>query len=145
MGITFIDLEPDDPRLLGDLLPVLVQLRTELTADALVAIYREGHPQGLRFTAGYDEHGSSVVAAGWRVIATTIATRKLYVDDLVTDAAYRGRGAGSEMLAELARRATGAGCTVIDLDSGLHRADAHRFYIRERMPITSFHFARILR
>ena len=145
MSITFADLEPDDPRLLHDLLPVLVQLRTELTGDALVAIYTEGHPQGLRFTAGYDEQGTCVVAAGWRVIATTIATRKMYVDDLVSDAGYRGRGAGSAMLAELAKRATEAGCTVIDLDSGLHRVDAHRFYIRERMPITSFHFARTLR
>jgi GNAT superfamily N-acetyltransferase len=145
MALTFVDLEPDDPRLVDDLLAVLVQLRTGLTADGLAAIYREGHSQGLRFTAAYDEKGNCVVVAGWRVIATTIATRKMYVDDLVTDTGYRGRGAGSAMLAELAKRATEAGCTMIDLDSGLHRVDAHRFYIRERMPITSFHFARILR
>jgi GNAT superfamily N-acetyltransferase len=144
MALTFVDLEPDDPRLLDDLLPVLVQLRTELTGDALATIYREGHSQGLRFTAAYGDEGSCAVVAGWRVIATTIATRKMYVDDLVTDAAHRGRGAGSAMLAELGKRATEAGCTVIDLDSGLHRVDAHRFYIRERMPITSFHFARTL-
>jgi len=29
---------------------------------------------------------------------------------------------------------------VLDLDSGTQRTDAHRFYLRERMSITSLHF-----
>jgi hypothetical protein len=41
-------------------------------------------------------------------------------------------------------RAREADCRAIDLDSGVGRADAHRFYMREGMPITSFHFARAL-
>ena len=140
----FADLEPGDPRLGDDLLPVLAQLRTELTRELLDSVYAEGHPQGLRFTAVYDEQGSCVAVAGWRVMATTVAIRKLYVDDLVTSAEHRSEGVGAALLAELARRAREAGCRAIDLDSGLTRADAHRFYIRERMPITSFHFAREL-
>lgn len=140
----FVDLEPGDPRLGEDVLPVLAQLRTELTRELLEAVYAEGHPQGLRFTAAYDEQGGCVAVAGWRLIATTVAIRKLYVDDLVTSAECRSKGIGAALLAELERRAREAGCRAIDLDSGLTRADAHRFYIRERMPITSFHFAREL-
>jgi len=140
----FADLEPGDPRLLDEALPVLAQLRPELTRELLEEVYAEGHPQGLRFTAAYDEEDDCVAVAGWRVMATTVAIRKLYVDDLVTAAEHRGRGIGGALLAELARRARELGCRAIDLDSALTRADAHRFYIRERMPITSFHFARTL-
>ena len=140
----FVDLDPGDPRLDSDLLPVLRQLRTELTPEQLAAVYEEGHPQGLRFTVAYDSEGTAVGVAGWRVIATTVVRRKLYVDDLVTAQAARSTGVGSALLAELAERARAAGCTAIDLDSALHRADAHRFYLRERMPIVSFHFAKPL-
>jgi hypothetical protein len=45
----------------------------------------------------------------------------------------------------LARRAEAAGCAAIDLDSNVQRADAHRFYMREGLTISSFHFARPLR
>jgi GNAT superfamily N-acetyltransferase len=142
--VRFVDLDPGDPRLRSDVLPVLAQLRTGLTPDLFESIYAEGHPQGLRFTAAYDDRGRCLAVAGWRVVATTVARRKLYVDDLVTAAGDRGAGVGSALLAELARRGQEAGCTLIDLDSGLHRSDAHRFYIRQRMPIVSFHFARPL-
>lgn len=139
----FIDLEPGDPRLFTEMLPVLAELRTELTAEQLAAVYAEGHPQGLRFTAAYDD-GRCVAVAGWRVIATTVALRKLYIDDLVVAASARSRGIGGAVLSELTARARAAGCHAIDLDSALHRSDAHRFYIREGLPITSFHFGRTL-
>jgi GNAT superfamily N-acetyltransferase len=139
----FVDLAPGDARLTSDVLPVLKELRTSLTAEQFGDVYTEGHPQGLRFTAAYD--GASCVAvAGWRLMATTVAGRKLYVDDLVTAAARRSRGVGSALLSELQRRAREAGCTSIDLDSGTAREDAHRFYFRERMSITSLHFQREL-
>ncbi len=123
---------------------MLAELRSDLTPEALEAVYAEGHPQGLRFTAAYDETGRCLAVAGWRLVATTATLRKLYVDDLVTAAAARSTGVGGELLAELGQRAQAAGCTVIDLDSGVHRTEAHRFYFRERMSIVSLHFARRL-
>jgi GNAT superfamily N-acetyltransferase len=123
--MAFADFEPGDPRLVRDVLPVLVQLRPHLTPETFDAIYREGHPQGLRFIALYDRE--CVAVAGWRIIATTIVERKLYVDDLVTDVQARGNGYGRELLDELTQRARAAGCAAIDLDSGTHRKDAHRF------------------
>ena len=142
-AMDIVDLEAGDPRLETDALPVLVQLRPHLTADGLAAVYEEGRPQGLRFTAAY-RHGRCVGVAGWRMVATTAVARKLYVDDLVTAAETRSSGVGHALLEELTRRAQTAGCAVIDLDSGTQRTDAHRFYLRERMAITSFHFARRL-
>jgi GNAT superfamily N-acetyltransferase len=142
--LDFVDLAPGDPRLVSDMLPVLRELRTELTARQLVSIYAEGYQQGLRFTAVYDG-GRCIAAAGWRLVATTaVGGRKLYIDDLVVDATVRSRGYGRALLAELTGRARAAGCTVIDLDSATFRTDAHRFYMRERLAIHSFHFGRKL-
>jgi GNAT superfamily N-acetyltransferase len=139
----FVDLAPGDTRLTSDVFPVLSELRTDLTAKQFSDVFAEGYPQGLRFTAVYDDE-SCVAVAGWRLMATTVALRKLYVDDLVTAASQRGRGLGAALLTELRRRALDAGCTAIDLDSGTSREDAHRFYFRERMTITSLHFKRAL-
>lgn len=145
-----IDLEPGDPRLTDDLLPVLRELRPHLTEDLFREIYAEGYGQGLRFSAAYSpangedegrsEGGVCVGAAGWRIVATTVAVRKLYVDDLVTAEAARSQGVGHALLAHLEAIARAAGCTSLNLDSGTHRTDAHRFYFRERMAVTAFNF-----
>jgi GNAT superfamily N-acetyltransferase len=141
--VELVDLEPGDPRLVGEVLPVLRELRPHLTADGFSAVYVEGHPQGLRFTAAYGR-GRCLGVAGWRIVATTANLRKLYVDDLVTTATSRSTGVGRALLADLTERAAAAGCTALDLDSGVQRADAHRFYMREGLTISSFHFARRL-
>jgi GNAT superfamily N-acetyltransferase len=54
--------------------------------------------------------------------------------------AARSQGVGRALLAELQQRARAAGCYMLDLDSATHRADAHRFYMREHMAIGAFHF-----
>jgi len=140
----FVDLDPGDPRLETDLLPVLEELRPHLTPESFAGIYAEGHPEGLRFPAAYDDDGRCVGCAGWRIMATTVSGRKLYVDDLVTTATSRSRGVGKALLDHLVDCARQAGCRAIDLDSAVHRAAAHRFYFREGLQIASFHFARIL-
>jgi GNAT superfamily N-acetyltransferase len=139
-----VELTPGDPALISDALPVLIELRPHLTAESLTDVYAEGHPQGLRFTAAYDDAGRCVGVAGWRVIALTHVMRKLYVDDLVTTDDARSTGVGHALLKDLERRAVEAGCTVLDLDSGVQRYDAHRFYFRERMAIVGHHFAKNL-
>jgi GNAT superfamily N-acetyltransferase len=144
VAVRLIDLDPGDPRLSGEVLTVLLELRPHLTAESFDAVYREGHPQGLRFLAAY-EGERCVGVAGWRLVACTHLGRKLYVDDLVTTAASRSAGVGHALLAELESRARVAGCTMLDLDSGVHRRDAHRFYFRERMAIAAFHFDKPLR
>jgi GNAT superfamily N-acetyltransferase len=136
-----VDLEPHDPRLVQDVLPVLRELRPHLTPASFAAVYDEGYGQGLRYVAAYDDD-RCVGVAGWRILATTNVISKLYVDDLVITAGHRHQGVGAVLLAELSERASAAGCRVLDLDSGLRRADAHRFYMREGMVITSFHFTR---
>jgi GNAT superfamily N-acetyltransferase len=139
--LEIVDVAPHDDRMLCDALPVLQELRPHLTPESFSAIYQEGYTQGLRFTVAY-RNEECVGVAGWRVLATTVAGRKLYVDDLVTTESGRSTGVGKALLAALIQRADQAGCTVLDLDSGVHRFDAHRFYMREAMAITAHHFTK---
>jgi GNAT superfamily N-acetyltransferase len=121
--------------------PVLQQLRPHLDRASFDAVLRAGVAQGLRYTGAFV--GTSCVGlAGWRVVDTTSVVRKLYVDDLVTDAAHRSGGVGTALLTELERRAAALGCRVLELDSGHQRTDAHRFYLREGFADVSRHFRR---
>ena len=139
-----VDLEPGDRRLDEVVLPVLRELRPHLTAASFAAVYAEGYAQGLRYLAAF-EGDRCVGVAGWRLVATTTAIRKLYVDDLVTAESERSRGVGARLVGELVKRAQASGCQILDLDSGVERGDAHRFYMREGMTISSFHFVRRVR
>lgn len=65
----------------------------------------------------------------------------LYVDDLVTLPAHRGRGHARTLLDWVLEEARRLGCVQLHLDSGTHRHDAHRLYLGWGMAITSFHLA----
>ncbi len=137
------DLGLDDPRW-AQALPVLQELRPHLDDAARRSVQAEGQGQGYRFTAAFDEDGACLGVAGWRLVATAVAGRKLYVDDLVTASSARSAGVGSALLTHLEQRGRDTGCSVLDLDSGVQRHDAHRFYLRERMHISSHHFTKPL-
>jgi GNAT superfamily N-acetyltransferase len=76
------------------------------------------------------------------VVGTKLAWSKhLYVDDLVTAAQHRSRGAGAKMISWLKAHALELGCQQLHLDSGVQRFEAHRFYLREGFNIGSHHFS----
>ena len=140
-SLALVDLGADDARW-SAALPVLQALRPHLTADLLRQVLADDLP-GPRFLAAFDGDACLGVA-GWRVLANTSAGRKLHVDDLVTAPDARSRGVGAALLAELERRARAVGCSALDLDSGVQRFGAHRFYLRERLDIVGHHFAKRL-
>ena len=51
-----------------------------------------------------------------------------FVEELVVDAAYRGKGVGREIMRRLHELAQSRGCKRLELDSGFHRVEAHHFY-----------------
>jgi GNAT superfamily N-acetyltransferase len=57
--------------------------------------------------------------------------RRCWVEDLAVDPERRSRGVGAALLNAAREWARRAGATHLELDSGLARADAHRFYERE--------------
>ena len=141
--LSWVDIFPGDSRLVRDLFPVIRELRPFLTDRTFLTLYEEAYPQGLRYTAAYHESGHCLALAGWRVI-TTSRGRIFFVDDLVTASEFRSLGVGAALMAELERRARQMGCELLELDSGVQRHDAHRFYFRQGMSISSYHFRKEL-
>ena len=140
-----VDLAPTSP-LWPAALKVLRELRPHLTLHDLEALWADDLTPPT-FTAILDDAQSPdddapavLGVAGWRVITNTSAGRKLYVDDLVTAGTHRSRGVGTALLAHLMDRARNLACATLDLDSGVERTDAHRFYLREGMYVSSHHF-----
>lgn len=122
---------------------VVHELRGHLAREAFVARVRLQQQAGYRL-AFIAEDGVAVAAAGFRISTFLAWGRALYVDDLVTSARLRSRGHGKALLDWLTAHARASGCEQLHLDSGTQRKDAHRFYLRERMEISSFHFQRAL-
>lgn len=121
--------------------PVMHQLRPHLDLDQyLAAVARMRTTDGFRLVAARIDDTVRAVA-GFRLMEMLYCGRVLSVDDLVTDAAARSTGLGRALLDWLTAEARSLGCAQLHLDSGLHRVDAHRFYERESMKKTAFHFA----
>lgn len=78
--------------------------------------------------------------AVFRVYENTFEGLQMYVDDLVTDETSRSAGVGRALLEHLQRRAAALECVGFNLDSGVQRSAAHKFYFREGMVATAFHF-----
>lgn len=120
--------------------PVMKQLRPHLSEESFVEQVRRMQNEGY-VLASLTEDGVVLALAGYRVMEMLYAGRVLYVDDLVTDASSRSKGAGAKLHEWLVEKAKEQGCTVLTLDSAVHRFEAHRFYFRHRMTIMGYHFS----
>ena len=120
--------------------PVMQQLRPHLVAADFSARVRRMQAEGFHLALLEDDSTTVRAVAGYRYYDKLFSGRNLYVDDLVTDRASRSRGHGRALLAWLAAEARAHGCVQLELDSGVQRSDAHRFYFRERMHISAYHF-----
>jgi GNAT superfamily N-acetyltransferase len=117
------------------------QLRAQLPSEqaAYLAALQAVLANGGRLCLAVEDEAVRGLAL-WRVVENTHDGRRLYVDDLVVDAAYRSQGVGKALLHWLEDRARALGCAVLALDSGVQRGDAHRFYFREGFVIPAFCF-----
>ena len=118
--------------------PVMAELRPHLvkqefvlgqtaTAEGLLSgiLGRGGRPPGCRRL-------SSFRIPAWG--------RYLYVDDLVSRTSIRSQGYGQALFTWVVEFAKSAGCQALHLDSGVQNFAAHRFYLRNKMNISSHHF-----
>lgn len=87
-----------------------------------------------------ESDGEVCAVAGYRFLESLFSGEFLYVDDLVTRESNRSSGFGGQLLDWLIEQARKHGCENLELDSGVQRFDAHRFYFSKRMSISSYHF-----
>ena len=114
------------------------------SAETFVA-WVSGHPEGYRIAGAFLEGETDAAAViGFRPMTLLYAGRTLYVDDLSTRAADRGRGLGRALLTWATEEARRQGCEELHLDSGVQRFPAHRLYLKYGFDITAHHFARVL-
>jgi GNAT superfamily N-acetyltransferase len=101
-------------------------------------------PEGYRLAAAFDDGEEAVAVAGFRLGHNLAWGRFIYVDDLSTLPAARGRGHGAALLDWIFEEARRLGCDELHLDSGSipERWAAHRLYHRTGMSISAHHFVR---
>lgn len=120
--------------------PVMRQLRLHLSEqDFVEAVARQQAGDGY-YLVFLEDDGTVRAVAGFRLGEMLFRGRFLYVDDLVTDEAARSQQYGDQLFDWLVRFAKDHDCRQLDLDSGVQRFDAHRFYFRKRMHISGYHF-----
>lgn len=128
------------PEEIGRCYPVMRELRTHI-ADEKEFVERVARQQKQGYHLAFLEaEGEMRAVAGYRLLESLFSGKNLYVDDLVTRDADRSRGYGGELLDWLIDQARLNHCETLELDSGVQRIDAHRFYFSKRMSISSYHF-----
>jgi len=101
------------------------------------------------FTSGYqlayiEEDNKAVSVIGYRHLQFLFNGRHIYIDDLSTLEAYRGKGYASKLLDHVLQLAKEQNYEVVTLDSGCHRYDAHRLYMNKGFVIQGYHFSKKL-
>jgi GNAT superfamily N-acetyltransferase len=127
-----------EPELLAAAEAVHRQLRPQMPADyvrRMKEVFASGAEMAVA-TVGGKVAGITV----FRVLEKTHSGRELYCDDLVTDERQRSTGVGHALIAYMEEVVKARGCDALTLDSGTHREQAHKFYFREGMTVTAFHF-----
>jgi|UPI00039BCCF9 GNAT superfamily N-acetyltransferase len=118
---------------------VMVQLRPNLSEDSFVNSVRELMGEGYILAYLSDANAIKAVA-GFKEQKNLFLGKHLYIEDLVTDENSRSNGYGKQMLEWLANRGKENGCSVIHLDSGVQRHEAHKSYLNQDMKIICYHF-----
>ncbi|MBU2976977.1 GNAT family N-acetyltransferase [Alteromonas sp. C1M14] len=125
---------------LEKILPVMAELRTALSEDAIRKQIRRQMADGYEMLAVVDA-GQAVAVCGFVTKEKLAWGKHIYIDDLVTVADAQSKGAGHLLLDTVIKLAKERGCASVHLDSGVQRFAAHRFYLRHNFDITSHHFA----
>ncbi|MCC5663556.1 GNAT family N-acetyltransferase [Nostoc sp. CHAB 5784] len=134
-----IQLAESDFQILG-CFPVISQLRPHLEQAKFVEQVRYQIKEGYQL-AFLEVEKQAVAVAGFRISTCLASGKFLYIDDLVVDEFKRSNSYGQQLFQWLIEYAKNHSCEHLSLDSGVQRFAAHRFYLMQRMSITSHHFS----
>lgn len=120
------EIETEDER--RGVFPVLAELRSHLDWEQFDMLYGEMADEGYRLFAIYED-GEPIAVAGVTISTNFYLGRHAYVYDLVTTADHQSKGHGKQLLDYVHDWAANQDCQAVELESGLWREDAHRFYV----------------
>lgn len=124
--------------------PAILDLRPQLAEVDLVAMVTEMFSEGFQLIFIEAEDGTAAAICGYRYLQNLFTGKHIYIDDLGTLPAYRGRGYGGMLLDFVFEAAKSRGFKVVTLDSGHKRFDAHRLYLNKGFQIEAHHFGKKL-
>ncbi len=78
---------------------------------------------------------------GYRWCENLARGRYIFIEDFVVDEAVRNGGHGEQLFDALVELADEHGYGSVELDVGIQRQDALRFYLNQRMVTSAFHLA----
>ena len=118
-------------------------LRPNLAGEAYLTALRATLADN-RMMIFIEQDGQAAAVAVFEIGYNLFRGKYLYIDDLSTLPAYRGRGLASQLLDWILDFAVREGYQQVHLDSSVSaaRTDAHRLYLNKRFQITSLHFVR---
>jgi GNAT superfamily N-acetyltransferase len=119
--------------------PVMSQLRPHLQADNFAQQVQAQRSTGYQLAYIYDDQVAGV--AGFNLASNLAWGKYLYLADLVVNEGSRSQGYGQALFTWLIKYAQDHNCQQFHLDSGVQRFAAHRFYLRNKMNISSHHFS----
>ena len=114
-------------------------LRPHLIEADLLPLIREIQTSGY-ILAYVESNGKAAAIIGYRYLHFLFNGKHIYIDDLSTLPEARGKGYGSALLDFVKNEAQQRGLKTVTLDSGHHRYDAHRLYLKEGYKIMAHHF-----
>lgn len=123
---------------------VMLQLRPHIAPDSYLPTVRRMMENDGYHLAAAQVDGVVCAVAGYRFMEMLYCGRILYVDDLNTDEKTRSQGHGQTLMDWLKAEGRAHGCGQLHLDSGVQREATHRFYFRERLTISAYHFRVVL-
>ena len=107
--------------------PIVSQLRPHLTPQNFAALVTTMRKTGYQTLALF-KNQQITSYAGLAICTNLNNGRHIWIYDLVTDQASRGKGYGKLLLYYIQQHATENDIRTIALSSGLHRPQAHKFY-----------------
>ncbi len=115
-------------------------LRPHLTLASCEALFAQMQTESYRMAYIPEASGQVDAVIGFRTMTMFYTGKIIYIDDLSTLPAARGKGKASALLDFVVDLAQKEGCQAVHLDSGHHRFDAHRLYLQKKFRIASHHF-----
>jgi len=107
--------------------PVLQELRSHLDYERFRELLEPMQEEGYTLF-GLSDGDEIIAVAGVTISTNFYLARHAYVYDLVVIESRRGEGHGERLVRHVHDWARDQGCENVELESGLWRDDAHRFY-----------------
>lgn len=114
-------------------------LRPHLTEESFLQLLEKMKSENYHLIYT-EEAGEPVAVCGFRYITSLFEGSYIYIDDLSTLPDFQGKGYGDQLFQYVVNLAKKEGLNAVHLDSGHHRYDAHRFYLKHGMNIVYHHF-----